>query len=498
MEYILEMKNISKQFPGVKALNNVNLNIKKGEVHVLVGENGAGKSTLMKILNGVYSKDSGEIVFKGKPIQIRNPREAQEAGISIIYQELNLIPKLSIAENIFLGREPLKKNGLIDWKMVYKETEVLLKKLEIDLDPRTKINRLGIAQQQMIEIAKALSFKSDIIVMDEPTSALTDKEINKLFAVIRQLKESGVAIIYISHRLEEIKQIGDRLTVLRDGNYIGTYEVKDIDIDTIIQLMVGRKVDEKYPKETAEISDIVLEVRNLNNAKLKNISFRLKKGEILGLAGLMGAGRTELARAIFGVDPINSGDIYINGIKKNISSPLDAIKNGIGLLPEDRRTQGLIQKMNVLENITLPNLNSFVDRIFINKKREINKSIEFIEQVNIRTPSPLAKVRFLSGGNQQKVVLAKWLCANVEIIIFDEPTRGIDVGAKVEIYKLICNMAKSGKAILLISSELPEVLGMCDRILVMHEGKITGELSRQEATQEKILSYATGRNKNVG
>jgi len=498
MEYILEMKNISKQFPGVKALNNVQLKIKKGEVHVLVGENGAGKSTLMKILNGVYSKDTGEIIFKGKPMEIRNPREAQEAGISIIYQELNLIPKLSIAENIFLGREPLKKNRMIDWKLIYKNTEELLIRLDIDLDPTTKINRLGIAQQQMIEIAKALSFKSDVIVMDEPTSALTDKEINKLFTVIKQLKKSGVAIIYISHRLEEIKQIGDRLTVLRDGNYIGTYEVKDIDIDTIIQLMVGRKVDEKYPKEHAEISDTVLDVCNLKNAKLKNISFSLKKGEILGLAGLMGAGRTELARAIFGADPIDSGEIYINGIKKNITSPLDAITNGIGLLPEDRRTQGLVQKMSVLENITLPSLDSFVDRIFLKKKRETIKSREFIEQVNIKTPSPFSKVSFLSGGNQQKVVLAKWLCANVEIIIFDEPTRGIDVGAKVEIYKLICNMAKAGKAILLISSELPEILGMCDRILVMHEGRITGELSRQEATQEKILSYATGRKKNVG
>ena len=434
MEYILEMKNISKQFPGVKALNNVQLKIKKGEVHVLVGENGAGKSTLMKILNGVYSKDTGEIIFKGKPMEIRNPREAQEAGISIIYQELNLIPKLSIAENIFLGREPLKKNRMIDWKLIYKNTEELLIRLDIDLDPTTKINRLGIAQQQMIEIAKALSFKSDVIVMDEPTSALTDKEINKLFTVIKQLKKSGVAIIYISHRLEEIKQIGDRLTVLRDGNYIGTYEVKDIDIDTIIQLMVGRKVDEKYPKEHAEISDTVLDVCNLKNAKLKNISFSLKKGEILGLAGLMGAGRTELARAIFGADPIDSGEIYINGIKKNITSPLDAITNGIGLLPEDRRTQGLVQKMSVLENITLPSLDSFVDRIFLKKKRETIKSREFIEQVNIKTPSPFSKVSFLSVGNQQKVVLAKWLCANVEIIIFDEPTRGIDVGAKVEIY----------------------------------------------------------------
>ena len=310
MEYILEMKNISKQFPGVKALNNVQLKIKKGEVHVLVGENGAGKSTLMKILNGVYSKDTGEIIFKGKPMEIRNPREAQEAGISIIYQELNLIPKLSIAENIFLVREPLKKNRMIDWKLIYKNTEELLIRLDIDLDPTTKINRLGIAQQQMIEIAKALSFKSDVIVMDEPTSALTDKEINKLFTVIKQLKKSGVAIIYISHRLEEIKQIGDRLTVLRDGNYIGTYEVKDIDIDTIIQLMVGRKVDEKYPKEHAEISDTVLDVCNLKNAKLKNISFSLKKGEILGLAGLMGAGRTELARAIFGADPIIAERLY--------------------------------------------------------------------------------------------------------------------------------------------------------------------------------------------
>lgn len=495
MEYILEMRNITKEFPGVKALNNVNLKVKKGEVHVLVGENGAGKSTLMKILNGVYSMDAGEIIYKGKKIEIRTPRDAQEAGISIIHQELNLIPKLSVAENIFLGREPINKHGFINWKEIYTKTENLLKKLEIDVHPKTKVSKLGIAQQQMIEIAKALSFESNVIVMDEPTSALTEKEINKLFNVIKQLKDSGVAIIYISHRLDEIKKIGDRLTVLRDGNYIGTYNVDDIDIDTIIQLMVGRKLDEKFPKEPTIILNEILEVKNLTQKnRLKNISFSLKRGEILGLAGLMGAGRTELARAIFGIDPIDSGEIYINGSKRNIKSPLDAIKNGLGLLPEDRRSQGLVHTMSVVENITLASIDNFIKKLFINKKMEISTAQEYIKQVNIRTPSPLKKVCFLSGGNQQKVVLAKWLCANVEIIIFDEPTRGIDVGAKVEIYKLINNMAKNGKAIVLISSELPEILGMCDRILVMHEGKLNGEFSREEATQEKILACATGRN----
>lgn len=495
MEYILEMRNITKQFPGVKALNNVNLKVKKGEVHVLVGENGAGKSTLMKILNGVYSMDSGEIIYKGKKIEVKTPRDAQEAGISIIHQELNLIPKLSVAENIFLGREPINKHGFINWKEIYTKTENLLKKLEIDVQPKTKVSKLGIAQQQMIEIAKALSFESNVIVMDEPTSALTEKEIDKLFNVIKQLKNSGVAIIYISHRLDEIKKIGDRLTVLRDGNYIGTYNVDDIDIDTIIQLMVGRKLDEKFPKEPTIILNEILEVKNLTQKnRLKNISFSLRRGEILGLAGLMGAGRTELARAIFGIDPIDSGEIYINGSKRSIRSPLDAIKNGIGLLPEDRRTQGLVHTMSVVENITLASIDNFIKKLFINKKMEINIAQEYIKQVNIRTPSPLKKVCFLSGGNQQKVVLAKWLCANVEIIIFDEPTRGIDVGAKVEIYKLINNMAKNGKAIVLISSELPEILGMCDRILVMHEGKLNGEFSREEATQEKILACAAGRN----
>lgn len=499
MDYILEMRNISKEFPGVKALNKVNLNIKPGEIHVLVGENGAGKSTLMKILTGVYSKDEGEIILKGKKIDIKSPKEAQIAGISIIYQELNLVPQLSIAENIFLGREPLKKNGLIDWEDMYRKTNELLKRLDLNLEPRIKVKKLGIAQQQMVEIAKALSFKSDIIIMDEPTSALTEKEIEQLFKVMKQLKSSGVAIIYISHRLEEIKKIGDRLTVLRDGTYIGTYAVDSVDIDKIIQLMVGRRLEEKFPKEFAAISNNVLEVKNLNRKNvLKNISFVLKKGEVLGLAGLMGAGRTELARAIFGVDPIDGGEIYINGIKVNIKSPSEAIKNGIGLLPEDRKMQGLVQALSVTHNVTLPSLNNFIKKIFLNKKKENDITYAYVEKVNIKTPSTSKKVRFLSGGNQQKVVLAKWLCANVDILIFDEPTRGIDVGAKVEIYKLINNLVKEGKSVLLISSELPEILGMCDRILVMHEGEITGEFLRQDATQEKILACATGRLKNVG
>ncbi|TYP53339.1 sugar ABC transporter ATP-binding protein [Thermosediminibacter litoriperuensis] len=499
MDYILEMRNISKDFPGIRALNRVNLYIKPGEVHVLVGENGAGKSTLMKILTGVYSKDEGEIIFKGEKIDIKNPKEAQNIGISIIYQELNLVPQLSIAENIFLGREPLNGNGLIDWKNMYKNTEELLKRLNLNLDPRVKVKNLGIAQQQMIEIAKALSFKSELIIMDEPTSALAEKEIEQLFKVINQLKNSGVSIIYISHRLEEIKKIGDRLTVLRDGTYIGTYEVNSLNLDKIIQLMVGRKIEEKFPKEIATISEKVLEVKNINRGGiLKNISFCLRKGEVLGLFGLMGAGRTELARAIFGADPIDSGEIYINGVKVNINSPLEAIKHGIGLLPEDRKMQGLIQIMSITSNITLPSLNNFIKRFFINKKLEKCTTAEYIKKLNIKTPSPLREVRYLSGGNQQKVVLAKWLCANVQVLIFDEPTRGIDVGAKVEIYKLINQLVREGKAVLLISSELPEILGMSDRILVMHEGEITGELLRQDASEEKILAYAMGRLKKVG
>lgn len=493
------MRNISKDFPGIRALNRVNLYVKPGEVHVLVGENGAGKSTLMKILTGVYSKDEGEIIFKGKKIDIKNPKEAQNIGISIIYQELNLVPNLSIAENIFLGREPLKGNGLIDWKKMYKDTEELLKRLNLNLDPRVKVKNLGIAQQQMIEIAKALSFRSELIVMDEPTSALAEKEIEQLFKVINQLKNSGVSIIYISHRLEEIKKIGDRVTVLRDGNYIGTYELDSLELDKIIQLMVGRKIEEKFPKEVATISEKILEVKNINREGiLKNISFYLRKGEVVGLFGLMGAGRTELARAIFGADPIDSGEIYINGVKVNIKSPLEAIKHGIGLLPEDRKMQGLIQIMSITSNTTLPSLTNFVKRFFINKKLENDTTADYINKLNIKTPSPLRQVRYLSGGNQQKVVLAKWLCANVQVLIFDEPTRGIDVGAKVEIYKLINQLVREGKAVLLISSELPEILGMSDRILVMHEGEITGELLRQDASQEKILAYAMGRLRKVG
>jgi ribose transport system ATP-binding protein len=492
MDYILRMVNIEKTFPGVKALDKVTLEVMKGEVHVLLGENGAGKSTLMKILTGIYQKDSGYIEFKGKKVDINNPKQAQVMGISIIYQEFNLIPHLSIAENVFLGREAMKK-GFIDHKKMIEDTKKILDSLGVDLDPETPVKELGVAQQQMVEIAKALSVDADIIVMDEPTAALTDKEIDELFKSIKKLKARGVSVIYISHRLKEIKQIGDRATVLRDGQYIGTVEIENTDLENIIQMMVGRQLKDKFPKIAAQRGDVALELRNVSRkGVLHDISLKAYRGEVLGIAGLMGAGRTELARVIFGADLIDSGEIYIDGEKVNIKTPHDAINKGIGFLTEDRKGQGLVLGLGVRENITLANLNKMTKKLFCNKQREKELSEEFVEQLNIKTPGTEQKVRFLSGGNQQKVVLAKWLCTQCNILIFDEPTRGIDVGAKVEIYKLMNQLVQGGKAVLMISSELPEILGMSDRILVMHEGRITGEFMREEATQEKIMKCATG------
>lgn len=495
-DVILRMEGITKEFPGVKALDNVNLEVKRGEVHILLGENGAGKSTLMKILTGVYERDSGQVIFKGKPFKVKSFREAQDAGISIIYQEFNLIPYLSIAENIFIGREPVNKAGLIDWSKMNSEAKRILNSLGVHLNPKEIVASLGVAQQQMIEIAKALSVDAYIIVMDEPTAALTEKEIKELFKAIKQLKSQGRSIIYISHRLEEVHQIGDRATVLRDGQYVGTVDLAETSIDKLISMMVGRTLTEKFPKKVANIGEDALVVRNLSRkGKLYNISFHVRKGEILGVAGLMGAGRTELMRAIFGADPKDSGEIYIDGKKVEIHSPHDAIKYGIGFLTEDRKEQGLVLDLSVRENITLANIGGVMDKMFVNKAKEEEICKKYIANLFIKTPSPEQKVKFLSGGNQQKVVLAKWLFTKSKVLIFDEPTRGIDVKAKVEIYKLMNQLAEQGVAIIMISSELPEILGMSDRIIVMHEGRITGELTREEATQEKIMHYATGGDK---
>lgn len=490
----LRMKGITKTYPGVRALDSVDLEVARGEVHALVGENGAGKSTLMKILAGAQSMDSGEIFLNGQQVHITSPQKAMDLGISIIYQEFNLIPYLNAAENIFLGREPRAMlPGFINFAKMYSEAQKVIDQLGVRLNVRTPVNQLSVAQQQMVEIAKATSRNAVIIAMDEPSATLTEHELENLFALIRSLKRQGVSIIYISHRLEEIFDIADRVTVLRDGHLVGTKPVSETNRDEIIRMMVGRELGEKIPKQPAEIKLPALTVSHLTRkGVLEDISFTVHQGEILGIAGLVGAGRTEVARAIFGADRIDSGEIRLNGRAVEIRSPRDAIRLGIGLVPEDRKALGLILAMVVRENISLANLDSLTRFGFIRRREERLVATSFIKDLMIKTPSTEQQVQNLSGGNQQKVVLAKWLFTKSKVLIFDEPTRGIDVGSKVEIYQLMNRLAASGVAIIMISSELPEILGMSDRILVMHEGRIAGELSREEATQEKIMWLATG------
>jgi ribose transport system ATP-binding protein len=495
----LQMQHISKTFPGVTALDEVSFDLRKGEVHVLLGENGAGKSTLMKILSGAYQKSAGQIFLNGQETEIRTPKHAQELGISIIYQELNLVPQLSAAENIFLGREPMLYSHLpwipwlpwpIDRKAMEQAATQILTGLGAGIDVRRPVRELSIAQQQMVEVAKAISLDARILIMDEPTSALTEKEIAELFARIRQLKAAGVSIVYISHRLEELFEIGDRVTVLRDGKNVGTHEIRDVTKADLIQLMVNRELTNQFPKVRAAQGAEVLKVENLNNDVLKGINFSLHRGEVLGIAGLLGSGRTELARAIFGVDRIESGNIYVKGKPHQIKSPRQAINLGIAFLTEDRKTQGLVLVLSVKENICLPSVERFSRLGLVSAKEEDRVAERFVRDLRIKTPGTHQKVINLSGGNQQKVVLSKWLCRQADIFIFDEPTRGIDVGSKAEIYQLMNELTASGVAIMMISSELPEVLGMSDRILVMHQGRITGGLAAEEATQEKLLHLA--------
>jgi ribose transport system ATP-binding protein len=488
------MRNIRKQYPGVLALDEVSLSVQPGEVHALLGENGAGKSTLMKILAGAQSKDSGEILLSGQVAHIDSPQKAMELGISIIYQEFNLVPYLSAGENIYLGREPRAAlPGFVDFRKLYSDAQGVLDKLGVKIDARAPVYTLSVAQQQMVEIAKATSRKSKIIVMDEPSATLTDHELHSLFNLIRQLRGEGVSVIYISHRLEEIFEICDRATIMRDGRWVATEEVKNLTRDDIIRLMVGRELKDAIPKVAAPLGKPALTVKGLNReGVLYDINFTVHQGEILGLAGLVGAGRTETARAIFGADPITSGTIEVFGQAVTVRSPQDAIKHGIGLVTEDRKQQGLILGMVVRENNTLANLTSLSSMGFVRKKEEREVAEKYRKDLAIKTPTIEQTVQNLSGGNQQKVVLAKWLFTGSKVLIFDEPTRGIDVGAKSEIYKLMNELAAEGVAIIMISSELPEVLGMSDRILVMHEGRIAGELSRDEATQEKIMHLATG------
>lgn len=490
---ILEMKNITKTFPGVLALDKASLLIGKGEVHALLGENGSGKSTLTKILYGIYKKDEGQIFIDGQEVKIENTDDAIKLGVGIIFQEFNLVNTLSVAENIFLGRLHTAKNGTVDWKRINKEARQLLERLDFSLDPSAAVEELSVAEKQMVEIAKALSMDARILVMDEPSATLTDKELAKLFEIIEKLKAEGVTIVYISHRLEEIFRICDRATIIRDGVVIGTLDVASTTKTELIQKMVGRDITMEFPKRDYVAEGILLEVKDLSRkGKLHHINFKLKRGEILGIAGLVGAGRTELMRAIFGADKKDAGEIFLHGKKVSIHSTVAAKKYGLALVPEDRKGQGLLLHFSVMRNTTLANLKNILSGGIISRKKEKMAAAEYIEKLKIKTPSADQETVFLSGGNQQKVVLAKWLYSNAEILIFDEPTRGIDVGAKYEIYVLMNELVKQGKSIIMISSEIPEVIAMSDRVLVMHDGMIKAELGRDEVTPEKILGSAIG------
>lgn len=486
---ILRMENISKSFPGVKALDNVNFNVYENEVMALLGENGAGKSTLMKILSGVYEKDEGRIFLDGESLEVNSPRDATDKGIAIIHQELNLIPYLTVYENIFLGREVKKSSGALNKKRMLEDTKEILEKLKVDIDPTVMVNSLSIAQQQMVEIAKALSLNAKIIIMDEPTDTLTDQEVNSLFEIIHELKKQGKGLVYISHRLKEVFEVCDRLTILRDGEFIGERLVTEVDEVEVIRLMVGRTLDEQFPYVETDFQTEVLKVENLKNKYVNNLSFTLKKGEILGISGLVGAGRTELAKTLFGFYKKDSGKIILANEEVDIKSPRGALDKGIVYVSEDRKSDGLILGMDVTSNITISSLDRFKTAIGLNKKKEQKVAGEYRDKINIKTPSLRQKVKNLSGGNQQKVAIAKSLLTDPQVLILDEPTRGVDVGAKREIYDLLNEIKKEGKSIIMISSEMPEILGMSDRILVMHDGEMRGCLSRKEATQEKIMSH---------
>ena len=494
-ETFLQMSHITKRFPGVLALSNVDFALRKGEVHALLGENGAGKSTLMKILSGVYQPDEGDIIFEGQPVTFANPLSAQSAGITIIHQEFNLFPELTVEENIFIGREFCKNNRWrLDEKQQRQAAIDILQKLNLNISPETLVADLPVAQQQMVEIAKAISVNAKILIMDEPTAALTETEIDSLFQVTRLLKEQGTGIVYISHRLEELALIADRATVMRDGQFIATVDYDAVKISDLIAMMVGRDLGNIYPRrEPLAQRKPVLEVSGLTrNGVLNNIDFTLYQGEILGFAGLMGAGRTELARAIFGADPIDGGTLKLNGNVTVIKDIPDAIKQGISYLTEDRKKEGLALGLSVERNIMLGNYPEYSDRYGnVDSKRCQKTSEEQVKALRIKTPHLEQAALNLSGGNQQKIIIARWVCKDTDILIFDEPTRGIDVGAKLEIYELMNRLVAKGKSIIMISSELPEVLGMCDRILVMRNGRITGELASDDATQEKIMQYAT-------
>ncbi|MCE5256491.1 MAG: sugar ABC transporter ATP-binding protein [Spirochaetaceae bacterium] len=495
------MKNIVRTFPGVKALSNVDFTLKKGSVHALMGENGAGKSTLMKCLVGINPPDSGQIILKGKPVVIPNPLIALKSGIAMIYQELNPVLERSVMENIWLGREPMrgKRGVFVDHKAMYENTKTLLADLKLDLDPKQKVKELSVAKMQMIEIAKAISFNADIVIMDEPTSALTNNEVDHLFLMIERLRKRNVSVIYITHKMDEIFRVADEVTVLRDGANVITKPVSEMNINSLITAMVGRELTDMFPKVDCPIGDVRMEVKHLEVPGLvHDVSFDLRRGEILGVSGLVGAGRTEMMEAIFGLRQKSSGEIYIEGQKKNIHTPVDAIKCHIGFLTEDRRQTGIIPVLTVKNNTIIASLGNYTKAKFFLDRRKINKTCsEYKDMLNIRTPSLEAIIQNLSGGNQQKVLVARWLLTNSDILILDEPTRGIDVGAKAEIHSIITKLASEGKSIIMVSSEMPEVIGMSDRVLVVCQGRITAVLDRKDLDQETIMRYATSINNHT-
>lgn len=492
MSVLLKMEKISKFFPGVRALTDVDFEMRPGEVHALIGENGAGKSTLMKCLTGVYQPDGGTVTFDGEPWSVSNPKEATDRGISIVHQEFNLMPALTVRENIFISREPRKFGGmLIDDKEMREKCLELMKRVDFYIDPDAEVQYLSVAHCQMVEILRALLTDVKILVLDEPTSSLTSEETEILFRTIRTLRDRGVGIVYISHRLDEFEHIVDRVTILRDGQFVATKPYNEITLNEMIALMVGREMTEQYPERNATIGEVALEARNFVSPKLKDVSLYVRKGEVLGLAGLIGAGRTEFARAIFGADPIDSGELYLHGELVHFKQPSDAVEHGVAYLSEDRKRDGLMLNQGVDFNTYIANLGEYSKFGLIDDKK-INDTVEsFINALTIRTPTINQWTQFLSGGNQQKVLVSRWLCKKSDVIIFDEPTRGIDVGSKYEIYKLINDLAEQGVAIIMISSEMPEVIGMSDRIMVMYEGTVTGEISTEEANQEIIMHMAS-------
>jgi inositol transport system ATP-binding protein len=490
---VLVMENISKSFPGVKALSEVNLTVRWGTVHALMGENGAGKSTLMKVLIGMYIRDSGAVTFQGKPVDIKSTEEALKLGISMIHQELSPVPYMTVAENIWLGREPLGRFGMIDKRKMVQDTRDLLNRLEININPTAVMRTLSVANTQMVEIAKAISYDSSLIIMDEPTSAITEREVAHLFRMIRSLQAKGVAIIYITHKMDEVFQIADDITVFRDGRHIATVPAAQTNKNSLIAMMVGRELTNIFPKEDAPIGDVVLSVRGLTRKGIvEDVSFDLRCGEILGISGLMGAGRTEVIEGIFGIKKIDAGEIEVRGKKVRIDSPGDAIHHGLALLTEDRKLTGILGVLPVRDNMMIASLPSYSSAGFLNTRLINETCARERSRLDIKTPSMDQLIKLLSGGNQQKVLVSRWLLTMPDILILDEPTRGIDVGAKAEIHRLMCKLAQEGKAIIMISSELPEILGMSDRVLVMHEGKVGGIFDRKDATQETIMRAATG------